>query len=211
MTSQTAAARDLLAGPAHRVAPHLLGAILTSLRPEGTVRVRLTEVEAYRGDGSDPAAHTHRGRTARNATMYGRPGTLYVYFSYGMHWCANVVCGSVGTGDAVLLRAGEVVEGLELASQRRPAARGDSELARGPARLTQAVGITGTDDGADLVGRPERFELALATGVPHRVRSGPRVGIGRAADLPWRFWLDAEPSVSAYRRSPRASTPDPAD
>lgn len=205
------AGRDLLAGPADRVAPRLLGARLTSSGPGGRVVLRLTEVEAYRGDGSDAAAHTHRGRTARNATMYGAPGSLYVYFSYGVHWCANVVCGSVGTGEAVLLRAGEVVEGLELARQRRPAARGDRELARGPARLTQALGITGTDDGADLFGRPERLELALANGVPGRARSGPRVGISRAAELPWRFWLDGELSVSSYRRSPRAPTTDPAD
>lgn len=205
------AGRELLAGPADRVAPRLLGARLTSSGPDGRVVLRLTEVEAYRGDGSDPAAHTHRGPTARNATMYGPPGTLYVYFSYGMHWCANVVCGPVGTGEAVLLRAGAVVEGLELARRRRPAARGDRELARGPARLTQALGITGTDDGADLFGRSERLELAPTTGVPGRARSGPRVGISRAAELPWRFWLDAEPSVSAYRRSPRAAPPDPAD
>ncbi len=188
----------LLAASATEVAPALLGGLIRHRSPEGVVAVRLTEVEAYSGNGSDPAAHSHRGPTPRTEVMFGDAGRLYVYFSYGMHWCANVVCGPVGVGEAVLLRAGEVVEGMELARSRRPAARRDVDLARGPARLTQALGITGPDNGSTLLDPESRLVLTIpAKRLPgDRIRSGPRVGITKAADLPWRYWIDGEATVS---------------
>jgi DNA-3-methyladenine glycosylase len=142
--------RDVLDQPAEDVAPRLLGAVLRHRTADGVVAVRLTEVEAYAGEGADPGSHAFRGPGRRNATMFGPSGRLYVYFTYGMHWCANVVCGPPGLGSAVLLRAGEVVEGLALARQRRVGARRDADLARGPARLTTALGIDGSQDGAGL-------------------------------------------------------------
>jgi DNA-3-methyladenine glycosylase len=169
------------------------------------VTVRLVEVEAYGGVGQDPASHTHRGPTARNAPMFGPPGTLYVYFSYGMHWCANVVCSPVGRPSAVLLRAGEVVNGVEIARARRAGRTGrvpaDRELARGPARLTQALDLDRAADGTStLDGRGPAVLRSGAPVDPASIRSGPRVGVGSAEDVPWRFWLDGEPAVSAYRR-----------
>src|SRR5690349_25055268 len=142
-------ARQRLARPAPWLAPRLLGAVLVSLVDGIEVAVRLTEVEAYSGIG-DAASHAFRGRTARNTVMFGPPGHLYVYFTYGMHWCANVVCGPDGRAEAVLLRAGEVVRGLDAARVRRLRARSDRELCAGPARLCQALGITGAYDGTDL-------------------------------------------------------------
>jgi len=179
---------------------------------EGPVTVRLTEVEAYQGQG-DPASHAARGPTPRNAVMFGPPGHLYVYFSYGMHWCANVVCHPAGTAGGVLLRAGEVVEGSDLATLRRPAARSPRDLARGPARLTRVLGVTGEDGGSDLVSRTGRITLRL--GVPEAVVcAGPRVGISSATDVPWRFWEQGAPSVSPYRpgrpRRTGTGTPTPA-
>ena len=171
------------------------------------VTLRLTEVEAYSGVGMDAASHAHRGRTARNAVMFGPAGYAYVYFTYGMHWCMNVVCGQSGTASAVLLRAGSIVDGVDLARSRRLAARADFELARGPARLCAALGIDGSAYGTDLLDgasavtlRPPAAPVDTAA-----VRSGPRVGVTGAHDLPWRFWLDGERSVSVYRRhSPRS-------
>jgi DNA-3-methyladenine glycosylase len=170
--------------------------------------VRLTEVEAYAGP-DDPGSHAYRSRTARNAVMFGPPGRLYTYFSYGMHVCANVVCGPEGTASAVLLRAGEVVEGVELARERRPAAAGrDRDLARGPARLCQALGIGLEHGGGDLGSGPVTLVLAdpatasgggAGTSSPPGVRTGPRVGLRGAPERPWRFWIAGEPSVSAYR------------
>jgi DNA-3-methyladenine glycosylase len=167
-------------------------------RPEGTVAVRLTEVEAYSGDGTDPAAHSHRGPTPRAAIMFGPPGRLYVYFSYGVHWCANVVVGPEGIGSAVLLRAGEVVVGEQHAAVRRPSARVPRDLARGPARLTQALAIGPEDKGADLLdpASPVRLHRGAA---PTALSSGPRVGISVATELPWRFWETGAPSVSVFR------------
>ena len=189
---------DLLAGRALRAAPRLLGALLRREAADGVVAVRITEVEAYSGDGTDPAAHTHHGPTPRNAVMFGPSGTLYVYFSYGMHWCANVVCAPPGTGDAVLLRAGQVVQGIDVARLRRPAARRDVDLARGPARLTKALGITGIDNGAHLLEKGSALTLDVAAKAPvlAQIQAGPRVGITKAAALPWRFWLEGEPTVS---------------
>lgn len=189
---------DLLSSPALAVAPRLLGGLLRHVVGDTAVAVRITEVEAYSGNGTDPAAHTHRGRTARNEVMFGPAGSLYVYFSYGMHWCANVVCGLPGDGEAVLLRAGEIVEGLEHARTRRPAARRDDDVARGPARLTQALAITGSANGSELLQPTGELSLAVpARRLPSSsVCSGPRIGISKATHLPWRFWLSGSPSVS---------------
>ena len=191
---------ELLIQPAPVSAPGLLGCLLSA---NGVV-IRLTEVEAYAGSGGDPASHAYRGRTRRNEAMFGPPGTLYMYFTYGMHWCANVCCEPIGTASAILLRAGEVVSGVELATARR---RGvlPRDLARGPARLVEALGLGRAANGTSVLDghgpltlfAPDRATCGL-------VRSGPRVGIAVAADRPWRFWLDGEPTVSAYRRSPRA-------
>jgi len=181
---------DALTGPVLEVAPRLLNAVL---RHDG-VAVRLTEVEAYDGP-DDPGSHAHRGRTRRNEIMFGPPGFLYVYFTYGMHHCANVVVGPEGSPSAVLLRAGEVVEGRELAEQRRRSSR---DLARGPARLCQALGLDLTHNGLDL------RSGALALGPPAaEVSTGPRVGLRLAHDRPWRFWVTGEPSVSTYRPAKR--------
>jgi DNA-3-methyladenine glycosylase len=191
---------DWLTGPGPQVAPALLGAVLTSRTGDGLVAVVLTEVEAYDGP-DDPASHAWRGRTPRNVVMFGPPGHLYVYFSYGMHWCANVVTGPDGTASAVLLRAGRVVEGHDLARARRGPRVAERGLARGPACLTQALGIGRSHDGADLLaGGP----IGLEPGAPPAsVSIGPRVGVSRAADVRWRFWATGDETVSAYRRSVR--------
>jgi DNA-3-methyladenine glycosylase len=180
------------------VAPTLLGCWLVTDRPAGRVALRLTEVEAYAGDGTDPAAHSHRGPTPRAAIMFGPPGRLYVYFSYGVHWCANVVVGDEGQGSAVLLRAGDVVVGEELAASRRPAARTPRDLARGPARLTQALAIGPDDKDADLLDPSSPVRLHRGD-PPADVSAGPRVGISVATELPWRFWESGAESVSAFR------------
>jgi len=168
-----------------------------------TVAVRLTEVEAYLGEGEDPASHSHRGLRPRNAVMFGPPGHAYVYFTYGMHWCANVVCRPEGVSGGVLLRAGEVISGLPLARSRRPAARRDVDLARGPARLANAVALAGADNGRDLCDNGELRILAGEPTDPARIRTGPRVGVAVGAESPWRFWLADEPTVSVYRPSVR--------
>ena len=194
---------DLLGAPAEEAAVTLLGCSLAHRADDGIVTVRLTEVEAYAGE-ADPASHAWRGQTSRNAVMFGPAGFLYVYFSYGLHFCGNVVVGPPDEASAVLLRAGEVVDGEDLARRRRGPAVKNAALARGPANLMQALGVDGRHNGEHLLGAGT---LALARGTPappDRVRQGPRVGVSRAADVPWRFWLSDEPSVSAYRRSPRA-------
>jgi DNA-3-methyladenine glycosylase len=179
------------------VAPELLGATLR----HGEVAVRLTEVEAYDGP-TDSASHAYRGRTSRNAIMFGPPGHLYVYFSYGMHWAANVICGPEGHAAGILLRAGEVIEGIELARSRRGRAR-DRDLARGPGRLCAALGLSAEHKGCDLLGNgPVRLE---PPGEPaETIMSGPRVGVSLEADRPWRFWIAGSTFVSDYKRSPRA-------
>jgi DNA-3-methyladenine glycosylase len=184
------------------VAPTLLGCWLVTDRPEGRVALRLTEVEAYSGNGADPAAHSHRGPTPRAAIMFGPPGRLYVYFSYGVHWCANVVVGPEGSGSAVLLRAGDVVVGEELARSRRPAARVARDLARGPARLAQALAIGPEDRDADLLSPDSAVRLHHGP-TPAAVSAGPRVGISQATDLPWRFWATDAASVSVFRAGGR--------
>lgn len=189
---------DDLLGPPEVVAPTLLGCLLVTDRPDGQAALRLTEVEAYSGNGLDPAAHSHRGPTPRAAIMFGPPGRLYVYFSYGVHWCANVVVGREGEGSAVLLRAGEVVVGEQLACSRRPAARVARDLARGPARLSQALAIGPDDLDADLLSPSSSVRLHRGP-APSSVSAGPRVGISQATDLPWRFWETDAPSVSVFR------------
>jgi len=202
--------REVLSGRSTEVAPLLLGATVAA----NGVSIRLTEVEAYEGP-DDPASHAYRGQTARNATMFGPAGHLYVYFTYGMHHCANVVCGEVGQATAVLLRAGEVTAGLEVARERRRTER-DVDLARGPARLAQALGLTRDFDGTDLVTGAVRLVLAEPPAV---FETGPRVGVSKAAEVPWRYWLPGERSVSPYRaavvrprgtarRDPRFGAPD---
>ncbi|HET7386652.1 MAG TPA: DNA-3-methyladenine glycosylase [Nocardioidaceae bacterium] len=185
---------DLLARPVLEVAPRLLGATLTL----NGVSVRLTEVEAYDG-ANDPGSHAYRGRTARNAVMFGPAGHLYVYFAYGMHFCCNVACGPEGTASAVLLRAGRVIDGTDAAQARRRRDPGrrvpDRDLARGPARLCQALGIDRSCDGLDLAKRLVPSPVPLETSA---ISSGPRVGLRAAADRPWRFWQTGEPTVSRY-------------
>jgi DNA-3-methyladenine glycosylase len=202
----TRVTRDALARPVLTVARDLLGAVVVHADRDGVVAVRLTEVEAYAGP-ADPASHAARGRTPRTAVMFGPAGHAYVYFSYGMHWCLNVVAGPHGEASAVLLRAGEVVEGLSLAVDRRPGAT-RRDLARGPARLTRALGVGREQDGADLCA--DDAALRLECGGPiagDRVRSGPRVGVSVGTESPWRFWLAGEPTVSAWRPGRPRRTP----
>jgi DNA-3-methyladenine glycosylase len=171
------------------VGPELLNKVLV----RGDRSGRIVEVEAYLGT-EDPAAHSFKGPTKRNATMWGEPGHLYVYFSYGMHWCCNPVCGD---GLAVLLRALAPLEGLEAMRADRPRARRDRDLANGPARLTQALGISGVDDGADLV-TGDGGIVIVDDGTPppaHPVVT-PRIGITKAAAEPWRFYVPGDQHVS---------------
>ncbi|MBP3036925.1 DNA-3-methyladenine glycosylase [Arthrobacter sp. zg-ZUI100] len=198
-----------LAVPAIDAAPLLLGSVLTHDDGGEPVSVRITEVEAYMGD-VDPGSHAFRGRTARNNTMFGPAGHLYVYFTYGMHYCANVVCGVDGQATGLLLRAGEIVDGLETARERRGNPRTDLDLARGPARLAQALGINKNLDGADVFAAPLRLELPANPTPPAAVSTGPRVGVsgpGGSIEYPWRYWLTGEPTVSKYRSAqPRRRT-----
>jgi DNA-3-methyladenine glycosylase len=214
--------RDWYLRPVLDVARDLLGATLTTRTPDGVVSLRLTEVEAYDGT-TDPGSHAYRGPNRRNTTMFGEPGRLYVYRHLGLHHCVNVVCGPEGEASAVLVRAGEVLgdpesDGVRLARSRRIATgvvRVDRDLARGPARLAVALGLDLSDDGADVtdpdgavvLARPliEPPPLVEPVETPAAIRTGPRVGVsgdgGRADLFPWRFWLDAEPTVSAYRKA----------
>ncbi|MHA6763672.1 DNA-3-methyladenine glycosylase [Streptacidiphilus sp. PAMC 29251] len=196
--------REFFARPAHEVAPELLGRLLLRQEPDqgpaAAVLLRITEVEAYEGD-IDPAAHGFRGRTARNAVMFGPAGHLYVYWIYGMHHAANLVCGDPEESHGVLIRAGEVVQGQPHALRRRSTAKSAAELAKGPGRLTLALGIDRTLDGADVC--DPRSEVRMYEGVPlprSRVRSGPRTGVSKAYETPWRFWEADDPTVSPYRR-----------
>jgi DNA-3-methyladenine glycosylase len=237
--------RDFFARPSVEVAPDLLGCVLEHETADGLVAVRLTEVEAYAG-ASDPASHAYRGKTRRNAVMFGPPGHAYVYFTYGMHFCVNLVClGEKGPASkvgasAVLLRAGAIVAGEELARARRTRGRAPSpaspspaspspaspspaspspaspggtspsgtspvisrDLARGPARLCLALGIDRALDGADACVPSSPLRVGTGAGTPPRsvkIASGPRVGVSSAAEIPWRFWLEGDPTVSAYR------------
>lgn len=196
--------RSRLALPAVRLAPRLLGAVIVSSVGGDEVAVRLTEVEAYHGR-EDPASHAYRGPTARTEVMFGPPGHLYCYFTYGMHWCANVVCDIDGRASAVLLRAGQVVSGIDTARARRPTARADRDLARGPARLATCLGLGAAQNGVDLCDPAAEVRLVSMPARRSRaVTSGPRVGISVAREHPWRFWLLGEDSVSAFRTGGRA-------
>ncbi|MFE4195548.1 DNA-3-methyladenine glycosylase [Paenarthrobacter sp. NPDC056912] len=204
--------RSLLAGDPRIIAPLILGAVLTHHSDEGPVSVRLTEVEAYLGprdsEHPDPGSHTFGGRTPRNSPMFGPPGFLYVYFTYGMHYCANIVCGPDAVPSALLLRAGRIVAGQELAKSRRPASKTDNDLASGPARLASALGLTTADTGRDALGAP--FSLWLPRRPVAAVASGPRVGVagpGGSTEYPWRFWIEDDPTVSRYKAArPRNRT-----
>jgi len=172
------------------VAPLLLNKLLESA--DGRVG-RIVEVEAYCG-ALDEAAHTFRGKTARNATMFGPAGHMYVYFTYGMHWCCNAVCGK-GEGWAVLIRALEPVAGLD--AMRALRGTNDRDLCRGPARLTQAFGITGDEDGVDLVRGPSRFRITDdGRAPPADARASARIGISKAKDFPWRWSVPGNRFVS---------------
>ena len=229
--------RDFFARPSVEVAPDLLGCVLEHETADGLVAVELTEVEAYAGR-SDPASHAYRGKTQRNAVMFGPPGHAYVYFTYGMHFCVNMVClGEQGSASAVLLRAGAIIAGEDLARARRtrgpvpegpgsegpvpegPVSKGRAwiaprDLARGPARLCQALGIDRGLDGADVCVAGAPLRMLSGAGNPARsgkIATGPRVGVSSAAEIPWRFWYDGDPTVSVYRphvpRRPKLVTP----
>jgi DNA-3-methyladenine glycosylase len=206
--------RDFFDRPVLSVAVELLGCVLAHETTDGVVAVALTEVEAYAG-AVDPASHAFRGQTARNAVMFGEPGHAYVYFTYGMHFCVNLVCQPVGLAAAVLLRAGRVIEGADTAAVRRGGAASrtglrENDLARGPARLCRALGIDRGLNGVDVCdpASPLRLQAPPDPGgrLVSQVERGPRVGVSRAAEAPWRFWIGGEPTVSAYRRHvPRGS------
>ncbi len=196
--------RALLSADPRMVAPLLLGAVLTHESQSGPVGVRITEVEAYLGPEDslhpDPGSHTFRGQTRRNAPMFGPAGHLYVYFTYGMHHCTNIVCGPEGVASALLLRAGEIVVGEELALARRPTSKAPKDLASGPARFATALGLTTADSGRDALGTPFRLEMPAVPAAA--VSSGPRVGVsgaGGSDSYPWRFWLSGDPTVSRYK------------
>jgi DNA-3-methyladenine glycosylase len=202
--------RDFFARFSVTVAPELLGCVLEHQTADGLVAVELTEVEAYAG-ASDPASHAYRGKTARNAVMFGPPGHAYVYFTYGMYFCVNLVCAANGSASAVLLRAGRVIAGEDLARARRAKrTKGKApvsfrDLARGPGRLCLALDIDRSLDGTDVCVPDSplrvRWPEARATdrSAEIKVASGPRVGVSSAAEIPWRFWIEGEPTVSVYR------------
>jgi DNA-3-methyladenine glycosylase len=227
--------REFFARPSVEVAPALLGCVLEHETADGLVAVELTEVEAYAGR-SDPASHAYRGKTPRNAVMFGPPGHAYVYFTYGMHFCVNMVClGENGSASAVLLRAGAIIGGEDLARARRtrgrvpegpvsegpvsdgpvseaPVSEGrvsegrariaSRDLARGPARLCQALSIDRSLDGADVCVASSPLRMRAGAGNPARsgkIITGPRVGVSSAAEIPWRFWYEGDPTVSVYR------------
>ena len=205
--------REFYDRPAIEVAPELLGCVLWHQSSDGLVAVELTEVEAYMG-AIDSASHSFRGMTGRNAVMFGPPGHAYVYFTYGMHFCVNLVCQPAGIATAVLLRAGRIVAGEELARERRASSRRDSDLASGPARLCQALGIDMSQNGVDVCTLGSELLVTSTTdSYDKKICQGPRVGISSATDLPWRYWIDGDPTVSAYRahvpRNRKPVTPSP--
>ncbi|EST37743.1 hypothetical protein N566_11370 [Streptomycetaceae bacterium MP113-05] len=200
--SDTPLPRTFFDRPPLDVAPDLLGRFLVRGTARGDITVRLTEVEAYAGE-TDPGSHAYRGRTRRNASMFGPAGHAYVYFIYGMWWNLNLVCGRDGHAGGVLLRAGEILTGREQARERRPAARDDAELGKGPARLATALGIDRDLDGTDVCSGEQGAPLGVRAGRPvgaAAISAGPRTGVGGAgADHPWRFWITGDRTVSPYR------------
>ena len=194
--------RSFFARDSRDLAPDLLGKLLVHDDPEfGRLAVRLVEVEAYAGD-EDPGSHAFRGETPRNRVMFGPPGHLYVYFTYGMHWCSNIVCGEKGYASAVLLRGGAPIEGVDVMRLRRHVVRRDRDLSSGPARLTQALGITGAHNGTDLVRGSVRL-LDDGTPPPRRPGRSTRVGLrpGEGDRSRWRWFVRDEPNVSPGRPS----------
>ncbi|GAA2081156.1 DNA-3-methyladenine glycosylase [Streptomyces albiaxialis] len=194
--------RSFFDRPVLDVAPDLLGQVLVRTTEEGPVELRITEVEAYAGE-ADPGSHAYRGRTQRNASMFGPPGHAYVYFIYGMWWSLNLVCGPEGHASGVLLRGGEIRRGQDQARRRRPKARKDTELAKGPARLATALDVDRALNGTDLCTVDDTAPLRVFAGDrahESSVRSGPRTGVGgEGAHHPWRFWIADDPTVSPYR------------
>ncbi len=193
--------RSFFARDARIVAPELLHKILLRRSDDGVVTaVRIVETEAYLGS-DDPAAHSFRGETRRNRSMFGPPGHLYVYFTYGMHWCANTVCGDVGEGTGVLMRAGSPLVGIDEMFRRRPKAHRERDLCSGPAKLCQALGITGNDDGTDLApagGSPGPGVVVLDDGTPPPADpvATPRVGVSHGTEHRWRWYVADDPHVS---------------
>jgi DNA-3-methyladenine glycosylase len=184
--------REFYAGDSRDVAPRLLGKVLV----HGDLAGRIVEVEAYCGD-EDPGSHAYKGETARNRTMFGPPGLLYVYFTYGMHWCANAVCGDVGWASAVLVRALRPVAGTEVMRSRRPAARREVDLTNGPAKLCQALAIDRAFDGADLVTADRGVTIVDdGTPPPAAVDQTTRIGLSAGAEHPWRWYVADDPYVS---------------
>jgi DNA-3-methyladenine glycosylase len=196
--------RSFYRRPVLRVARDVLGRLLVHAGAGGVTAGRVVEVEAYRGD-RDPASHAFRGLTRRNAVMFGPAGHAYVYFTYGMHYCLNLVTGPEGSAAALLVRALEPVVGLELMRARRGVTERE-RLARGPACVTQALGVGPEHNGADLVGGRLWVSDRPASLGGYRAARGPRVGIRRGTELPWRIYLDGHPCVSARRREPRPAT-----
>lgn len=182
--------RALLTLPAPSIGPRLLGAVLMTDVDGAQTSVVVTEVEAYSAD--DPASHSYRGRTPRNASMFGPPGTLYVYRSYGIHWCMNITTGPPGEASALLLRAGHPVDGREVMVARRGR---EDHLADGPGKLTQALGVTGNHDGVDVLDPASPIRLSSGTALPWKVT--PRIGISQAVDVPWR-WVAVGPVLSPF-------------
>jgi DNA-3-methyladenine glycosylase len=202
--------RATLAADPLAAARLLLGCELVADTADGELRVRVVEVEAYRGQ-DDPGSHCFRGRTPRNAVMWGPAGHLYVYFVYGMHFCANVVALDEGRAGAVLLRAGEVLSDPGVAHVRRPTARGrDAELARGPARLCTLLGVGREHNGVDVLDPASPVRLEPGERVPDdAVRTGPRVGVAAGQQRPWRLWVAGSPAVTPYKAGrARADGPD---
>ena len=193
--------RSFFQRPARELGPRLLGCHLVA----GEVVIRITEVEAYEGD-TDPGSHAYRGRTNRNATMFGEPGHLYVYRHMGLHSCCNIVASTTDHANGCLLRAGEVVRGVETARARRAAAgvtRSDRDLAQGPGRMTVALGINWLDDGLDLCDPASGMHLADRCGAHPEIVAGPRIGLRPEATEPQHLWLRfhaaGEPTVSGRR------------
>ncbi len=191
--------RDFFRRDSRVVAPELLGKVLSSggHRCGGERAGRIVEVEAYAG-AEDPGSHGYRGQTARTVTMFGPPGHLYVYFIYGMHWCANAVCGDDGVCSAVLIRALAPTCGLEAMRAVRSAARRDRDLCSGPAKLCQALGITGDDDGADVVSGEQGLRIT-DDGTPPPAKPGQsrRIGLSAGVEHPWRWFVPGDPNLSA--------------
>ncbi|ALG28871.1 DNA-3-methyladenine glycosidase [Glutamicibacter halophytocola] len=204
------------------VAPRLLGSILSVDSPQGLVGLRITETEAYLGVGStgpyDPGSHSKDRKTARNASMFLPPGHAYVYFTYGMHFALNLVCSQEHVASGVLIRSGQIVQGLDLARERRHAKQStrsasnyvkDAQLARGPGNLAAAMGITReSHDGLDLLAEP--FHIVQSGVAESDIARGPRVGVAGVAGgpaYPWRFWLKGDPTVSAFRPGRDAPVP----